>query len=84
MARTAADPELAELRMRLGSEKYQEIYRGVYSKTLNHGEARYSGKHYKNTPEQISALREKYRNGVPDGTIENMLGLKNGETAEKR
>ena len=36
------------------------------------------------SPERISALREKYKNGVPDGTIEKMLGLKNGETAEER
>lgn len=82
MARIA-DPELNELRMRLGNENYRAVYRGIYSKTLNHGEARFSGKHYKNTPEQISALREKYKNGVPDGTIEKMLGLKNGETAEE-
>ena len=83
MARIA-DPELTELRLRLGNENYRAVYRGIYSKTLNHGEARYSGRHYKNSPERISALREKYKNGVPDGTIEKMLGLKNGETAEKR
>ncbi len=77
------DPELAELRLRLGNENYRAVYRGIYSKTLNHGEARFSGKHYKNSPERISALREKYKNGVPDGTIEKMLGLKNGETAEE-
>ena len=78
------DPELNEMRLRIGNERYKSIYRGVYSKTLNHGEVRYSGLHYENSAERIQALREKYKNGVPDGTIELMLELKHGETAEKR
>ena len=81
--RRVIDPDLNELRMRLGAEQYASLYRGVYSKTLNHGEARFSGRHYKNTAEKINALREKYKNGVPDGTIELMLELKHGETTEK-
>ena len=78
------DPELIDLRVKLGADEYSRLYRNYYQLALHHGEKRFSGKHYKNTPERISALREKYKNGVPDGTIEKMLGLKNGETAEKR
>ena len=78
------DPELIDLRVKLGADEYKRLYLNIYQGTRTHGEKRFSGKHYKNTPERISALREKYKNGVPDGTIEKMLGLKNGETAEKR
>ena len=79
-----SDPELIDLRVQLGADEYSRLYRNYYQLARQHGEKRYSGKHYKNTPERISALREKYKNGVSDGTIEIMLGLKNGETAEKR
>lgn len=79
-----SDPELIDLRVQLGADEYKRLYTNYYQRTMQHGDKRYSGKHYKNTPERISALREKYKNGVPDGTIEKMLGLKNGETAEKR
>ena len=78
-----SDPDLLDLRVQLGADAYARLYRNLYQGTREHGEKRYSGKHYKNTPERISALREKYKNGVPDGTIEIMLGLKNGETAKK-
>ena len=78
-----SDPELIEFREQMGSKAYNRLYIYIYGKTRAHGEKRFSGKHYKNTPERISALREKYKNGVPDGTIEKMLGLKNGETAKK-
>ena len=77
------DPELIDLRVKLGADEYKRLYTNYYQRTRQHGDKRYSGKHYKNTPERISALREKYKNGVPDGTIEKMLGLKNGETAKK-
>lgn len=47
---------------------------GIYtvSKT-NHG--RYSGLNYKNSQEKLESIREKYRNGVPSGTIEEWLGI---------
>ena len=77
------DPELIDFRVRLGADEYKRLYLNLYQGTREHGEKRYSGKHYKNTPERISALREKYKNGVPQGTVEIMLGLKNGETAKK-
>lgn len=37
--------------------------------------ARYSELHYENSNEKIMAIKEKYKNGVPAGTIETMLGV---------
>lgn len=74
MPRTV-DPDLLDLRERIGADEYRRTYTNVYQKTRTHGELRFSGKHYKNSAEKIQALREKYKNGVPDGTIEKMLGL---------
>lgn len=84
MGRKCFDPDLIELRERIGAEKYMNIYRGVYTKTRNHGNARYSGMRYTNSKERIAALKEKYKNGVPEGVINEMVGLKNGETTEER
>ena len=36
---------------------------------------RYSGLDYENPKEKLLAIREKYKNGIPDGTIEEMLGI---------
>jgi hypothetical protein len=69
------DPDLLDLRARIGAEEYAKTYRNVYQKTTTHGERRFSGKHYKNSAEKLQALREKYKNGVPEGTIELMLEL---------
>ena len=35
---------------------------------------RYSGQSYENSKEKLMEIREKYKNGVPAGTIEMMLG----------
>lgn len=34
---------------------------------------RYSGKVYVNSQEKLDAIREKYKNGIPAGTIEAMV-----------
>lgn len=78
------DPELSELRLRLGVKEYHHLYIKTYERTRNAGKKRYSGKRYENPADRISALREKYKNGVPSGTIEEMLGLNNGKTTEER
>lgn len=83
MGRRCIDPDFVELRERIGAENYRDLYRSVYTKTRNHGNVRFSGKHYKNSEERISKLKEKYKNGVPEGIISEMLGLRNGQTAEK-
>ena len=41
---------------------------GYYASPL-----RYSGKKYDNSPEKLAEIREKYRNGIPEGEIESWL-----------
>lgn len=84
MGRKCFDPDFIELRDRIGTEQYRDLYRNVYTKTRNHGNVRYSGMRYTNSKERIAALKEKYKNGVPEGVINEMVGLKNGESTEKR
>lgn len=36
---------------------------------------RYSGKKYENSPEKLQAIKEKYKNGVTIGHINQMLGI---------
>ena len=57
------DIELARLR-----EEFGQVRRTV------HG--RFSGRNYTNSPEKIEAIKAKYKNGIPPGTIELMVGLK--------
>ena len=45
------------------------------TKTLNSGGKRYSGKRYTNSSEKLAALKKKYADGVPAGTIEQMLRI---------
>ncbi len=39
---------------------------------------RYSGQVYDNSKEKLLAIRDKYKNGIPEGTIEAMLGIESG------
>lgn len=75
MGRKCCDPDLFELRERIGAEQYRDLYRSVYTKTRNHGNSRFSGKRYTNSKKRLSELREKYKNGVPDKVINEMLGI---------
>lgn len=34
---------------------------------------RFSGKFYKNSAERIEELKEKYADGIPEGTVESMV-----------
>lgn len=67
------EPELQELHDKLGSEAYLKLYAHIYTKTLNSGNKRYSGKRYCNTKEKLEAIKMKYANGVPAGEIEKMV-----------
>lgn len=55
-----ADIELAKLREEFGKVKKAEV-------------GRFSGKRYKNTNEKLLMLREKYKNGIPAGLVENWI-----------
>lgn len=67
------EPELQELHDELGSKAYLKLYAHIYTKTLNSGNKRYSGKRYCNTKEKLEAIKMKYTNGVPAGEIEKMV-----------
>ena len=63
------------------------LKRGTYYYQLRHGKlsdnyrvpkttrGRYSGLDYENSQEKLEAIREKYKNGIPEGTIEAWLGI---------
>ena len=67
------EPELQELHDELGSKAYLKLYAHIYTKTLNSGNKRYSGKRYCNTKEKLEVIKMKYANGVPAGEIEKMV-----------
>ena len=69
------EPELQELHDKLGSKAYLKLYAYIYTKTLNSGSKRYSGKRYTNSSEKLAALKKKYADGVPAGIIEQMLRI---------
>ena len=54
------DIELAKLR-----EEFGEVRKAEYG--------RFSGKSYENPKEKLLMLREKYKNGIPDGLVENWI-----------
>lgn len=37
--------------------------------------SRYSGKYYENSKERLEEIKEKYKNGIPKGIIEQMVGV---------
>lgn len=80
MSRRCVDPDFTKLRENIGEENFRKLYIKIYTKTLNHGNARFSGKRYLNSKEHLSMLKEKYKNGVPEGIISEMLGFKNGQS----
>ena len=67
------------------------LKRGTYYYQLRHGKlsdnyrvpktarGRYSGLEYENSQEKLDAIREKYKNGIPEGTIEAWLGIGGAE-----
>ena len=76
-------------KMRERKEPWKELglNKSTYYYQLKHGKlsanyrvpktakGRYSGLDYKNSQEKLESIREKYRNGVPSGTIEEWLGI---------
>lgn len=68
------DPELAEYYDRIGAEEYKKQYASLYQ--MGKYNARYSGRKYVNSESKIQALKDKYKNGVPEKEINKMLGIK--------
>ena len=60
------------------STYYYQLKHGILSSNYRvpkTAKGRYSGLDYKNSQEKLESIREKYRNGVPSGTIEEWLGI---------
>ena len=51
-------------------------YRLLYMQVHNHSDMRHSGKKYTNDKSKIEAIKAKYKNGVPDEVIKEMVDLK--------
>jgi hypothetical protein len=76
MPRKINDAELNEYREKIGIENYKREYHLLYQRTMEAGNKRFSGKHYKNDKSKISELKEKYKNGISLKDINQMLGIK--------
>ena len=60
----------------LGLTKDQYIYRirrGLLPRKKRKNNERFSGLEYKNSPEKIKAIKEKYKNGVTEEIIKEMF-----------
>jgi len=75
------DNELESYKRKIGRENFKNLYRRVYAKT--HSNKRFSGRKYKNSPEKLAAIKEKYKNGVSKEFINEMLGIKDMKENER-
>lgn len=60
------------------STYYYQMKQGKIAAEHRYHRGRYSGQVYDNSKERLSAIRDKYKNGIPEGTIEAMLGIESG------
>lgn len=72
MPKMIKDDELRAYQQRIGAKEYKRQYQALYSEARPSNK-RYSGKEYKNTPDKLKALKEKYKNGVTDETVREMV-----------
>lgn len=66
------DPELSELRQKIGKEKFRKLYQTMYHYAST-SDKRYSGKTYENSPEKLQAIKEKYKNGVTKEILDDFV-----------
>ena len=66
------DSELRDYAERIGMEEYKRQYGQLYQEAKQH-KTRYSGKSYSNSSDRLKVIREKYKNGIPKGTVNDML-----------
>lgn len=52
-------------------KEYHRVFTWTYNRMKNNTRA--SGKHYENTPEKLNAIKEKYKNGVTDEHLKEMI-----------
>lgn len=53
-------------------KEYHRVF--TWTKNREKRNIRGSGKHYENTPEKLNAIKDKYKNGVTDEHLKEMLG----------
>ena len=70
------DLELRTYSQTVGPKEYARQYRLLYMQVHNHSDMRHSGKKYTNDKSKIEAIKAKYKNGVPDEVIKEMVDLK--------
>lgn len=72
MPKMIKDDELRAYQQMIGAKEYERQYHVLYTKARLSNK-RYSEKEYKNTPDKLKALKEKYKNGVTDKTVREMV-----------
>ena len=73
MPKMIKDDELRAYQQMIGAKEYKRQYHALYSEASRLSNKRYSEKEYKNTPDKLKALKEKYKNGATDKTIREMV-----------
>ena len=71
--RKIPDPEIAAYARQIGSKAYHEQYCHLVQQART--KKTYSGKESHRSKEEISAIKNKYRNGVTMEHIKEMVGL---------
>lgn len=66
------DKELRDYRELIGKVEFRRQYQRLYQEAIQCPK-RYSEKEYTNSPEKLKAIREKYKKGVTDKTVKDML-----------
>ena len=66
------DNELRAYQQKIGAKEYERQYHRLYSEAKQCNK-RYSEREYENPPDKLKALREKYKNGVTDKTVREMV-----------
>lgn len=74
MSRTVEDTELRAYRNLIGSKEYHRQYTQLYNGTRTN--TRHSGLSYTNDTAKLKAIKDKYKNGVSDNVINEMVGIK--------
>ena len=66
------DKELEKYKRAIGLEEFTRQYHALYDYPRKH-KNRHSGLNYEVSPERLEKIREKYKNGVPKGIVEDMV-----------
>lgn len=66
------DEELRGYKELIGNKEFRRQYQRLYQEAIQCPK-RYSEKEYTNSPEKLKAIREKYKKGVTDKTVKEML-----------